>query len=72
MKIHSLLITKDPIIYFFAIIVFISVLSLLYNLYKNRYMEISEEGISFINRFKTKYFKYDDMMALKFPKRKNN
>lgn len=64
------LITKDPIIYFFAIIVFISVISLGYNLYKNRYMEISGEGISFTNRFKTKSFKYEDMVRIKISKKK--
>ncbi len=64
------LITKDPIIYFFAIIVFVSVISLVYNLYKNRYMEISGEGISFINRFKTKSFKYEDMVRIKISKKK--
>ena len=64
------LITKDPIIYFFAFIVFISVISLSYNLYKNRYMEISGEGISFTNRFKTKSFKYEDMVRIKISKKK--
>ena len=64
------LITKDPIIYFFAFIVFISVISLLYNLYKNRYMEISDDGISFISRFKTKSFKYEDMIRIKVSKKK--
>jgi DNA-directed RNA polymerase subunit E'/Rpb7 len=65
-----ILITKDPIIYFFAIIVFISVLSLLYNIYKNRRMEISDEGISFIDRFKTRNFKYEDMIRIKISKKK--
>ena len=41
-------ITKDPIIYFFGLIVFISLISLIYNIYKNKYMEISEESISFV------------------------
>ena len=64
------LITKDPIIYFFAIIVFISVLSLLYNLYKNRHMEVSDEEISFVDRFKRKSFKYDDMIRIKISKKR--
>lgn len=64
------LITKDPIIYFFAIIVFISVLSLLYNLYKNRHMEVSDEQISFVDRFKRKSFKYDDMIRIKISKKR--
>jgi hypothetical protein len=65
------LITKDPIIYFFAIIVFFSVLSLLYNLYKNRHLEISDEEISFVNRFKTKSFKYNDMIWIKISKKRD-
>jgi len=65
-----ILITKDPIIYFFAIIVFISVVSLLYNLYKNRHLEISDNAISFINRFKTKTFKYEDMIRIKISRNK--
>jgi DNA-directed RNA polymerase subunit E'/Rpb7 len=64
------LITKDPIIYFFAIIVFISIISLVYNLYKNRSMEISDETVSFIDRFKTRTFKYEDMIRIKISKKK--
>ena len=64
------LITKDPIIYLFAIIVFISVVSLLYNLYKNRHLEISDNEISFIDRFKTRTFKYEDMLRIKISKNK--
>ena len=65
------LITKDPIIYFFAIIVFFSVLSLLYNLFKNRHMEISDEEISFVDRFKTKSFKYDEMIWVKISRKRD-
>ena len=50
------LITKDPIIYFFGMIVLISLVSLLYNLYKNKYMQITDEEISFFSRFKQKVF----------------
>jgi len=63
------LITKDPIIYFFAMIVFISLISLLYNLYVKRHLEISDEGISFIDRFKTKTFTFDQMTYIKISKR---
>ena len=65
------LITKDPIIYFFAIIVFFSVISLLYNLYKDRYLEISDEEISFVNRYRTKSFKYSDMIQVKVSKKRD-
>jgi hypothetical protein len=45
------LITRDPIIYLLGAIVIISLVSLLYNLYKNKYLELSLEGISFVTRF---------------------
>ncbi|MGD1005762.1 MAG: hypothetical protein ABR980_00835 [Ignavibacteriaceae bacterium] len=59
------LITKDPIIYSFVIIVSVSVVSLLYNLYINRYLEITEEKISFINRFAIKTFQFDQLLEIK-------
>jgi hypothetical protein len=65
------LITKDPIIYLFAVIVFFSVISLLYNLYKDRYLEISDEEISFVNRYRTKSFKYSDMIQVKVSKKRD-
>lgn len=49
-----ILVTRDPIIYFFGIIVLVSILALLFNLYKNRNLEISDDAISFVNKFKTK------------------
>ncbi len=66
------LITKDPIIYFFAIIVFVSLISLLYNLYLNKYLEITEEKISFVNRFSKKSFLMESVSEVKIsnPKRR--
>ena len=66
------LITKDPIIYFFAIIVFVSLISLLYNLYLNKYLEITEEKISFVNRFSKKSFLMGSVSEIKIsnPKRR--
>jgi hypothetical protein len=49
-----ILVTKDPIIYFFSIIILVSITAMLYNLYKNRRLEISETGFAFVNRFRTK------------------
>ena len=68
------LITKDPIIYFFAIIVFVSLVSLLYNLYKNRHLEIVGDRILFIDRFKTKFFTIDQIDKIKIsrPRRRLN
>jgi hypothetical protein len=66
------LITRDPIIYFFAIIVFVSVLTLLYNLYKNRHLEITSDGLAFINRFGERNFKFEDMIRVKISRRKRS
>ena len=68
-----ILVTKDPIIYFFGIIVFISIIALLYNLYKNKYLEISGEAISFVNKFKTKSFLVNQIAYIKlFREREGN
>ena len=60
------LITKDPILYFLAIILVISVAALLYNLIRNMYVEISEEEIVFADRFKSKSYKIDQIKKIKF------
>ena len=62
------LITKDPIIYFFAIIVCVSLISLLYNLYLNRHLEIGENKISFVNKFAEKTFYIDHLEEIKISK----
>lgn len=62
------LVTKDPIIYFLGIIVLISLLSLLYNLYKNKHLQIAEDGIHFIDRFKQRSFLYTEMESVKISK----
>lgn len=62
------LVTKDPIIYFLGIIVLISILSLLYNLYKNKHLQIAEDGIHFIDRFKKRSFLYTEMESVKISK----
>ena len=60
------LITKDPILYFLAIILIISVAALIYNLIRNMYIEVSEEGIVFADRFKRKLFPLDQIKRIKF------
>lgn len=62
------LITKDPIIYLLGIIVVISLISLLQNLYKNKYMEINDNSISFVNRSKKRTFTLDQMKYIKLSK----
>jgi hypothetical protein len=59
------LITRDPIIYFFALIVIVSVISLLYNLYKNRHIKITREGIHFIDRYGTRTLNIADIEYIK-------
>ncbi len=54
-------VTKDPIIYFLGIIVLISLISLLQNLYKNKYLQISEDAIHFIDRYRKRTFLFKDM-----------
>ena len=62
------LITKDPIMYLLAVIVFVSLVSLIYNLYKNRYLEITDTEINFVNRFKRKSFQLNEIVSIKISK----
>jgi hypothetical protein len=67
------LVTNDPIIYFFGIIVLVSIIALLYNLYKNKYLEITDDAISFVNRFKTKSILLEQIEYIKlFREREGN
>ena len=60
------LITRDPILYFLGIILFISFAAMIYNLIRNMYIEISEEGIVFADRFKRKLYPVDQIKKIKF------
>lgn len=64
------LVTKDPIIYFFGIIVLVSLLALLYNIYKNKHLQITEEDVSFIDRFKTRTFPFSEMKSVRISRLK--
>jgi hypothetical protein len=64
------LITKDPIIYLLGAIVIISLVSLLYNIYKNKYLEISGEGIAFVTRFGEKRILLDHIKRVKISRRR--
>jgi hypothetical protein len=59
------LFTHDPIIYFLGLIVIVSVISLLYNLYKKRHIKITSEGIHFIDRFGTRTLQIADIEYVK-------
>lgn len=62
------LITRDPIIYLLAFIVVVSVVALLFNLFRNRYIEFSNEGIIFSDRFGSKLIHKNDIKELKLGK----
>ncbi|PJA98012.1 MAG: hypothetical protein CO128_09645 [Ignavibacteriales bacterium CG_4_9_14_3_um_filter_30_11] len=66
------IITKDPIIHFFAIIVLISVVGLVYNIFINRHLEIDDSSISFVDRFKTKKFELIQFSSIRVTNSKNN
>lgn len=65
-----MLIINDPIIYFFAIIVSSSLIGLLYNLYINKYLEISDNTVSFVSRNKRKSFELNMISSIKISKEK--
>jgi hypothetical protein len=60
------LITRDPILYFLAIILIVSVAALVYNLIRNMYIEISDDGIVFADRFKSRTLKINQIKKIKF------
>ncbi len=64
------LITRDPIIYLLGAIVIISLVSLLYNLYKNKYLELNPEGISFVTRFGEKKILLSQIKRIKISKQR--
>ena len=64
------LIIKDPVIYFFGIIVIISLLSLLFNLFKKKYLEINDDRILFVDRFDTKILLMNDIIQIRISKRR--
>ena len=66
------LITRDPILYFLAIILLISVAALAYNLVRNMYVEVSDEGIVFADRFKSKSYKLNQIKKNKIFKTGKN
>lgn len=59
------LITRDPIIYLLAFIVAVSLIALIFNLYRNRYIEFTEEGIEFSDRFGSKLIHKNDIKEIK-------
>jgi hypothetical protein len=62
------LITHDPIIYLLAFIVVVSLFALLFNIYRNRYIEFSSEGLIFSDRFGSKLIHKDEIATIKLSK----
>jgi hypothetical protein len=60
------LVINDPILYFLALIVLISILAVLYNLFLNKHIELTENSIAFINRFKERWFGVEQISFIKF------
>ena len=65
-----LLLTKDPILYFLALIVVISILSVLYNLFRNKHIEVSDNGIKVFDRFKKRSFDRNQIKTVRFTKQR--
>ena len=64
-------ITEDPIIHFFAIIVLGSVISLLFNIFKNRNLEIGRNGILFVDKFKSRKFNTNQIISIRITNSKD-
>ncbi|MDP4191795.1 MAG: hypothetical protein Q8858_09545 [Bacteroidota bacterium] len=62
------LITKDPVIYFFLLIVLISIASLLYNIYLNRHIEITDSQIIFKKGSKVRTININDIINIALAK----
>lgn len=62
------LITRDPIIYLLAFIVVVSVFALLFNLYRNRYIEFNNEGLIFSDKFGSKLIHKNEIVTVKLGK----
>ncbi len=66
------LVTRDPVLYFLAIIVIGSIITLLWNLFKDKHIEIDDDSIAFIDRFKERRFKKDSIVFIKFFRQKRS
>ncbi|MCZ6702430.1 MAG: hypothetical protein O6940_05240 [Ignavibacteria bacterium] len=60
------LVIHDPVLYFLALVVIFSVVALLYNILLNKHIEITDKGISFINRFKERRFELSQIVFIKY------
>lgn len=58
------LITKDPVIYFFILVVIIAIISLLYNLLLNKHIEIDQDGIVFKKGNQKREINVEDIVSI--------
>ncbi len=66
------LVISDPVLYFLGLIVIFSIVALLYNQLLNKHIEITDNGIAFINRFKERRFNKDQIVLIKFFRQKGS
>ena len=66
------LVISDPVLYFLGLIVIFSIAALLYNQLLNKHMEVTDNGIAFINRFKERRFNKNQIVFIKFFRQKGS
>ncbi|MCU7498127.1 MAG: hypothetical protein HF300_02300 [Ignavibacteria bacterium] len=59
------MILKDPVIYFFILIVLIALISLLYNLYLNKHIEFRADELVIKKGSRTRVVKYSDIVSIR-------
>lgn len=66
------LVISDPVLYFLGLIVIFSIAALLYNQLLNKHIEITSNGIAFINQFKERRFNNNQIVFIKFFRQKGS
>ncbi|TDJ55508.1 MAG: hypothetical protein E2O46_02605 [Ignavibacteria bacterium] len=66
------LVISDPVLYFLGLIVIFSIAALLYNQLLNKHIEVTDNGIAFINRFKERRFNKNQIVFIKFFREKGS
>ncbi len=66
------LVIIDPVLYFLGLIVIFSIAALLYNQLLNKHIEITSNGIAFINQFKERRFNNNQIVFIKFFRQKGS
>ena len=66
------MVVHDPILYFLGLILIVSILALLYNQLLNKQIEVTGNEIAFIDRFKERKFRKDQIIFIKFFRQKGS